>query len=93
MASKKRRRRERLFKRNKLCHWCGVVTKPPVKGQPLEDETATLDHLEPRWARREFTGDKRTVLSCHKCNKERGIKQSLCKFGDFRDTLGTEPRW
>jgi hypothetical protein len=72
-------RRDELRAADPRCHWCGVVTTPPRSGV-AEATMATLDHLIPKThpRRRLRTADrtlKRTVLSCFRCNNERGKKQ------------------
>ena len=80
-ASKIRARRNKLWRlRGGLCHWCGIKTVLPQflpKGRGTQPgHMATLDHLDDRLSGRRgsFTGKgvERTVLSCLKCNSERG---------------------
>lgn len=61
------KRQELLLISNK-CYWCGLE---------LTEETATLDHVFPRKEREApgFVGNpNQVVLSCAKCNHDRGSK-------------------
>lgn len=79
------RRRNRLFKEHPFCYWCGVgvilVSGPKIKFYP--NNTATIDHiygkLDPR---RNFDSRGRrknpsSVLSCLRCNQNRGREDEL----------------
>ena len=66
-----------------ICFWCEcVVVKYPLKNrESLPDNYATVDHLYSRWNPLRQTlgepGEKRLVLSCHKCNWTRGEKERI----------------
>jgi hypothetical protein len=79
-------RRDKLFNRHPYCHWCGIkVVHPNVymkkgalkSGSP--DDMATLDHLDHRSSgnrgKTMHSQERRTVLSCYKCNHDRGIEE------------------
>lgn len=77
MNKQQKRRRDRLFDEYPYCFWCNVrVVKPEGAGrQP--DNSATLDHLFNRLSSERQkphrpSDQPRTVLSCYKCNFERG---------------------
>lgn len=76
MANKFRVQRERMWRRNPHCHYCGVKTVlPDANGKsPRAMNEATIDHLRPRHhpARLEpANGDVRRVLACWECNNKR----------------------
>lgn len=61
------------------CYWCGcpIVFHNHVPGQPIPDDSATVDHVYPAWhpKRKEFkhTGKPSPfVMACHSCNNKRG---------------------
>lgn len=85
--------RERLWRKDPRCHWCGVETILPI-GDPrsFQSHTATIDHL-----RSKFDGDRtvpnmeyerRRVLACLKCNGERSAKEQ----SEFHAVNGTSKR-
>ena len=58
------------------CFWCEceLVKYPLEKGETLPHNYATIDHLYSKLhpLRKTYpTGERRLVLSCHKCNDER----------------------
>lgn len=72
--------RERLWRQDPHCHWCGIWTqlhrsqygdRPPHNAATLDHYRSKLDPLrnrvatEPRW-----------VLACFKCNQQRGQRDS-----------------
>lgn len=65
--------RQRLFRHNPHCFWCGKLTMLSVEVR-LKHDTATVDHLYSRLhpnrkvARQ---GRGRLVLACNQCNKDR----------------------
>lgn len=72
--------KERLWKENSRCHWCGRETKllniPEIKG-PAPADLATVDHLVSRlciqrWVKRGNT----KVLACYECNVKRAAKET-----------------
>lgn len=80
MSSNIRKRREKLFiEQNQMCHWCGIKTLLPKRGKKSEqpDNMATVDHLRTKLEKNRKepnpTNKPRTVLSCRKCNLERGL--------------------
>lgn len=75
LSTRQAKRRYRLWLENPNCFWCGIPTvwlKECPK--PAQDNFATLDHLVSRFdERRKEQGFKnKTVLSCYKCNHDRG---------------------
>lgn len=78
-----RRRRDNLFKQHPYCHWCKCKLLHPKfvkRHQTCPDNMATIDHLRDRLDsnRQEPNTERqsRTVLSCKKCNQDRG-KESV----------------
>jgi 5-methylcytosine-specific restriction endonuclease McrA len=71
-----------LHKANNRCYYCGCATKLPDDNKPQDDDTATIDHKNPK-----SRGGKKTaeneVLSCHKCN---GDKAHLTE-GEYKAVL------
>ncbi len=74
-----RRRRDNLFKQHPYCCWCKCKLLHPKfvkKGDTQPDNMATIDHLRNRLDsdRKEpnTESQSRTVLSCKKCNQDRG---------------------
>lgn len=77
---KLRNRRILLFhKQCKLCYWC---RQPCIlvyqDGGQLPDNAATIDHLRDKFDRNrgKYDGTPHTVMSCAKCNRERGIARN-----------------
>lgn len=76
MANKFRLQREKMWRRNPHCHYCGVKTiLPSADGKsPRVMNEATIDHLRPRHhpGRLEpCSGEIRRVLACWECNNKR----------------------
>ena len=80
-----KRRREKLWKTDPRCVYCGRVTNLHAKkdhvGHFIYDPLlATLDHLNDRWV--EYLGDRhdgdgaKTVLACFECNNKRQLERS-----------------
>ena len=74
-----RTRRNNLFNQHPFCHWCKCkLTHPKFvkRGDTQPDNMATIDHLRNRldFNRTEPNTEReaRTVLSCKKCNQDRG---------------------
>lgn len=81
MKGRIKHRRNNLYKKNPNCHWCGVLTILPEKlkgkGRYNIPIMATVDHIYSRNHPLRNTPqlnpyEERTVLSCLKCNNERG---------------------
>jgi hypothetical protein len=80
--------RERLWHKDRRCHWCGRLTRLIVPGnhEKLPDDMATVDHLYSRLdenrhnlkrgiIRKDKSGNivlVRRVLACYSCNQRRG---------------------
>jgi hypothetical protein len=74
-----RERKERLFKKNPHCYWCGtrvILHNHDEENNILNDNTATLDHIITKKIKKilGYTPHGKTVLSCFKCNRLRGDK-------------------
>jgi hypothetical protein len=72
--------RQRLFRVNPHCFWCGVLTV--LDGMRLPN-FATVDHLYSRWhperrARHVNRDGTLHVLACQNCNQERALAESQC---------------
>lgn len=80
MSAELRAIRERMFAEDAKCHWCRRETEPPPKDAArIEGWYATVDHLFPRGhplREVQIPGIQRYVLSCARCNTERGVKQA-----------------
>lgn len=73
-----RRLRNRLWRKNPECFWCGVHTIHQINS-PLQ---ATLDHVIPiSWNGKDAASN--IVLSCHKCNQRRGFSESDWGFENW----------
>lgn len=85
MSKNIRKRREKLWNEHLgKCHWCGIATVLPPRGQTRIDhrpDYATLDHLRSRLhSNRQIpnnTNEERTCLSCWQCNNLRGRLDQL----------------
>lgn len=78
--SHKSRHRERLFKQDPHCHWCGRLTKlfTPAPGQKAPGDMATVDHVISRLtrtSRAEYHHKSNKVLACENCNRRRGAEE------------------
>ena len=83
----KRRRNNLWNQEGGKCFWCGCETTLPPDGQMsritrnIPDNEATIDHLRTRFdENRQEPGngqETRTVLSCRKCNNERGKEREM----------------
>lgn len=74
------RRRNRLWRENPHCCFCGVKTVMVNGVTPQPDNGATLEHLRPkRWdgTRSGSAGHISTVLCCVKCNRDRNVMVQL----------------
>lgn len=73
MASNWSQLRDEMWKKDPHCHWCGQITILPkdVTTKSHPDNMATFDHAITRFMG--FRGIQ-GVLSCRKCNMERGRK-------------------
>lgn len=74
MSNKFRVQREKMWRRNPHCYYCGVKTVLPNGKSPRAMNEATIDHLRPRHhpARHEpANGEFRRVLACWECNNKR----------------------
>lgn len=82
MCNKIAKQRRRLFSQNPHCYWCGkkvrwIKYKKRYVGC-LPDDAATIDHLYSRLSplrNIKAHGEVRHVLSCYKCNHERGRQE------------------
>ena len=87
-----KRRRDNLFKQHPYCHWCKCKLSHPEivkQKQTQPGDMATIDHLRNRtdFNRTEANTENqtRTVLSCKKCNEERGrISEQALPIEDLR---------
>lgn len=70
------RTRERLWKKNPHCHWCGVLTIDyrDRKHHHYGNE-ATLDHMYSRYSPLRGKRTYVNVLACYKCNNQRCQKE------------------
>ncbi len=77
-----RRKVRNLWNESKNCYWCGVKTVLSPSGNfPIKDETATFDHLYSRVNPLRDKNNKHIgVLSCYKCNNDRGREEFLKAF-------------
>ena len=77
----KLRSRYRLWRaQNGRCHFCGVQTVFPDKGngkQTPKPNWATLEHLDDRYSpnRGKYPGDYRRVMACWQCNHDRNVER------------------
>lgn len=78
---KKRGRIQRLWKSDRRCFWCKrptVILPPDGRRKVVPDDMATIDHLNSKYSEhRGKTIGPATVLSCYRCNFERGRKETL----------------
>jgi hypothetical protein len=104
MSSKElAKQRERYWKADPRCHYCGVETilKPAhIKKMELtaeeRDRLATIDHLRPRHhpdrLKLPKPGERLHVLACSKCNNERDRQELLAKPKEwFEQNGGSKP--
>ena len=75
-----RKQRRELCERQKWkCYWCqGVMRWVVLDGTgTLPLDAATLDHLDDRWSdqRGQFSGQRRRVAACRKCNEGRSAER------------------
>ena len=98
MSSSLSRHRERLWRRDNRCYWCGKPTRllSIVRGR-RPDDMATIDHLFSRLDKdrkdinrtaevQGYSGgvfEGRRVLSCYACNHSRGRLE--CKMTRLRE--------
>lgn len=82
VSERRRHRREKLWRQDPRCCYCGTVTVLPPYGGKMKKmmpNYATIDHLRSRLnpARREPSRrfEIRTVLCCWKCNGERAAAE------------------
>ena len=64
------------------CRWCRRPTRDPAEVGDLADDAATVDHLDVPKIRRHAQPD-RAVLSCRRCNQDRGC----LTVGEWRAVL------
>lgn len=81
--------RNRMWKQNPHCHWCGILTLSPLPGKEsvTYSDTATLDHLYSKWELREnpdLLSQQTTVIACAKCNADRGRKAERDWLSKYR---------
>ena len=76
-----RRQRERMWKENPHCHWCGIETVLIPYGAKVKQENnaATIDHLRDKYnpeKRQEpnLNNETRRVLACFSCNVRRSAE-------------------
>ena len=74
-----RKTKLRLLKNAKVCFWCKIpvvyISDKP-KGYTFPNNMATIDHVFGKLHPGRLT-DNKVVVSCHKCNKERGRLDQL----------------
>lgn len=71
-----------MWEKNPHCHWCGIPTV--LTNLPhgiLPNNAATIDHLYSRytlkrWVHRDGRTEPSKVLSCYKCNHDRGNRET-----------------
>jgi hypothetical protein len=82
-------RKQQLMSKNPYCYWCGQkLVYFDNNGGRVPDNFATIDHLYSKLDGRRFDPKmkcKTLVLSCFKCNQERGKKEDA--------ELGKLERW
>ncbi|WP_254510412.1 HNH endonuclease [Anatilimnocola floriformis] len=61
-SARRKRKRERMMRQHPYCTYCGLK---------LNNENSTLDHIRPI-SRGGTNHDDNLVLSCRKCNAEKG---------------------
>lgn len=94
---KKKRRLDMWRKQDGKCHWCHCdMIKPGTwktgglydRGPPLN--MCTIDHLDHKSSplRGAYSGLKRTVAACWKCNNERGIRDEFHARLTIKDKHG-----
>lgn len=79
-----RKQRERLWRTNPHCYYCGNLTELPPHMQHLKnqkDHYATIEHIYSKYnpLRRtpNTTMEQRHVLACYKCNQEKARQDEL----------------
>lgn len=98
-GEKKRRRKARLFIRQKgKCYWCPtqmVLLNTGGHEKTLPKNLATLDHLFDRFhpkRRSNSRGKERTVLACWQCNFDRCVEsQSAQTLEELHRRAGQRP--
>lgn len=61
-------KRKEVFERdNYICKYCGKI---------LDERTATLDHVNPRWRSKDNSVEN-LVTACFKCNNEKGMREQI----------------
>lgn len=77
-----RNKKLREWNKDPHCRYCGVLTVLRVykeDSKEIKDRLATIDHTNSRWnpnRQKPNNGrEVRRVLSCHKCNHERNVKE------------------
>lgn len=89
MSKSLREVRERLWKKDPHCRYCGVITVLPSspllkrgkdgKLRHYPDNMATIDHLRSRLdpeRQNHYPSERRYILACWKCNNERSKKEN-----------------
>lgn len=81
-TSQFRSQRERMWRNDPRCHWCGCRTVLPPAGagshrKNIPTNEATIDHLDSRLSpdRGKFNGCYRRVLACLRCNNRRNDEE------------------
>lgn len=85
IKSKRIKQRNRFYRMDPRCHWCGERTELPAYtklNSPKAPHHATIDHLNSRLSpyRRvptESPSELRHVLSCFKCNQDRARDEHI----------------
>jgi 5-methylcytosine-specific restriction endonuclease McrA len=81
------RTRKKLWRKDKKCFYCGVITMEPPKNFDFKsdppDNMATVDHVYSKKDIRRLlkNGKKELVLCCYKCNNDR-MKRENCAMSD-----------
>jgi len=81
-----RRKRNKLFKNDPNCYWCGKLTvnrdRKLEESSSTKDNDATVDHLYSKFQPERYRDGYKgiVVLACGKCNHERGIEEEKLFF-------------
>lgn len=82
-----------LWKENPHCHWCGRLTQVTnIRNGVLPEDAATVDHLFSRYNVKRWLHHRHDeptkVLSCYKCNHDRGNKETSLLSREERSKRG-----
>lgn len=82
LSKQKIKRRDRLWRENPNCFYCGRVTqKPNPFGGYNPPNACTLEHLYSRYNPKRYSlakpNEERTVISCRACNEKMGREETL----------------